>query len=67
MSALQGIIGNICEGQCVLGVKVTHNCHRQLTHRRMEIERAGEKGGEWQDRGTADRQLIGGSAFQAAQ
>lgn len=36
MSAVQGIMGNICEGQRVLGIKVTYERHRQLSSRRTE-------------------------------
>lgn len=39
MAAVQGIMGNVCEGQRVLGIKVTHNRHGQLTSRGIEKER----------------------------
>lgn len=64
---MQGIMGNICEGQRVLGIKVMYNRHRQLTSRRIERDREREKRRVARDRGRADRQLIGGSVIWAAQ
>lgn len=46
MAAAQGIMGNICEGQRVLGIKVTYNRHGQLTSRGIERERRREREGE---------------------
>lgn len=67
MSAMQGIMGNICEGQRVSGIKVMYNRHRHLTSRRIEREKEREKRRVARDRGRADRQLIGGSVIWAAQ
>lgn len=67
MAAVQGIMGNVCEGQRVLGIKVTHNRHGQLTSRGIEKEREREEERRARDRERADRQLIGGSVIRAAQ
>lgn len=43
MAVVQGIMGNVCEGQHVLGIKVTHNRHGQVTSREIERERKVER------------------------
>lgn len=43
MAAVEGIMGNVCEGQRVLGIKVTYNRHGLLTSRGIERERERER------------------------
>lgn len=45
VAVVQGIMGNVCEGQRVLGIKVTHNRHGQVTSRGIERERGREREG----------------------
>lgn len=55
MAAMQGIVGNVCKGQRVLGIKVTYNRHGQLTSRRIERERGEQSERQWESRQTAHR------------